>query len=1018
MNPRYGILCLVAVLCSLVSSVAGQVNVTTHYTVADGLPFMEVTKVHTDRAGRIWTAHTSGDLVAFDGRSFTVYPPQVTGIRPPGQHFTDDRRGMWVLQNPEAITLFRDGRWKAFPAKGIQLIKTDAGPDEMVGIDTAGRILTLDTASGAWTQRSNVPGVIRDGHFQVIQSPWSSEYLVLTIDGADHFKATGAFSTTSLITPAWRERKDLMTTSTAWEIIARWFGIRQALMPLEQASLFSPRRRGAFIITKDAVLTYTSTPMPGRRKNRIDIYRGLPNGSIERLATTTSPERTMNLALDRTGGIWIGSIDGLYRVDPARLILTEDMDHMPISLHCLNEDAAGNIWFGGYTGGLARFDGRSLHPGPPSMDHVTDFYPGSWRDARGNMAFWTERHGLVTYSGGQWKTSGTLESGTSYMSGFFFHTLQDGRVAAGMLDRGLGITTAPPASAGAWTFIGPEKGMRLGNVLTIAEDLRGRLWMGRGSRGVAVYDPKSDTARTWLVNEPKDSLSFGMLSSAIDPQGRLWMGCSDGIRVIDDPAAFDFLESNPVRVARKINLPEIDGGMITLLHVFRHYLVYGNTRGYGFLDLNGFDNKTANPPVYYFPTARAGGGAEQNAVLTDRNGFLWIGLDRAALRIDPNKLQFDTVKVRLIADRIAIKGYPEDTVIVLNGLDQVNLPRHRRSGTLHLSTTMSPYLMDNVRIEYRFLDRQAEDTTWTDNGRAMTIRFDILPAGANLLEVRALKNNREQDRIRLTILVPRSLEESGLFWALLATAIGLAGFFMTRHELKNRIRLQAVEIKLSEQVRERQQFQIQALANSLNPHFIKNTLNWIQTRFNKDKEAVDVINRLSENIGTVFKHSRNGEAFHSLEDEMRLTENYLAIQRTNYGAFFSLEFPTPEAIRQWGHLVVPLLQVQIHVENAIEHGLRPRIGDRRLSIRFEEHARHLHIVITDNGIGREAARLKGRRSTGEGLRLLGNIYDIYNPVNADPFEQTYEDLVDPVSGQPTGTRVVIRVPKNYQTQLP
>src|SRR5690606_24764813 len=110
-------------------------------------------------------------------------------------------------------------------------------------------------------------------------------------------------------------------------------------------------------------------------------YRGLPNGSIERLATTTSPERTLNLTMDRTGGIWIGSIDGLYRVDPARLILTEDMEHMTISLHCLNEDAAGNIWFGGYTGGLARFDGQSLHPGPPSMDHVTDFYPGSWRDA-------------------------------------------------------------------------------------------------------------------------------------------------------------------------------------------------------------------------------------------------------------------------------------------------------------------------------------------------------------------------------------------------------------------------------------------------------------------------------------------------------------------------------------------------------------------------------------------------------------------------------------------------------------
>ena len=60
---------------------------------------------------------------------------------------------------------------------------------------------------------------------------------------------------------------------------------------------------------------------------------------------------------------------------------------------------------------------------------------------------------------------------------------------------------------------------------------------------------------------------------------------------------------------------------------------------------------------------------------------------------------------------------------------------------------------------------------------------------------------------------------------------------------------------------------------------------------------------------------------------------------------------------------------------------------------------------------------RGRKSTGQGINMLRNIYDIYNPANQDHFSYTYDDLINPVTKAATGTRVTIHIPKQYKIQL-
>jgi two-component sensor histidine kinase len=68
----------------------------------------------------------------------------------------------------------------------------------------------------------------------------------------------------------------------------------------------------------------------------------------------------------------------------------------------------------------------------------------------------------------------------------------------------------------------------------------------------------------------------------------------------------------------------------------------------------------------------------------------------------------------------------------------------------------------------------------------------------------------------------------------------------------------------------------------------------------------------------------------------------------------------------------------------------------------------LKLTIEDNGIGREKATGKGN-STGLGLKLTGEFYNILNQINKRPIRHQITDLYME-SGDPAGTRVDVWVP--------
>jgi LytS/YehU family sensor histidine kinase len=103
---------------------------------------------------------------------------------------------------------------------------------------------------------------------------------------------------------------------------------------------------------------------------------------------------------------------------------------------------------------------------------------------------------------------------------------------------------------------------------------------------------------------------------------------------------------------------------------------------------------------------------------------------------------------------------------------------------------------------------------------------------------------------------------------------------------------------------------------------------------------------------------------------------------------------------------VPVMVVQIFVENAIKHGIMPLANNGRVDIKILREGEYLRIVITDNGVGRAKAALL--QPAGVGLRITDEFYEILNQVNPGTVRYTIEDLVDDQKN-PLGTRVDVWV---------
>ena len=212
---------------------------------------------------------------------------------------------------------------------------------------------------------------------------------------------------------------------------------------------------------------------------------------------------------------------------------------------------------------------------------------------------------------------------------------------------------------------------------------------------------------------------------------------------------------------------------------------------------------------------------------------------------------------------------------------------------------------------------------------------------------------------------------------------------------------------------------VKTLTSFFHPHFINNTLNWVQSRHRKDPETGEIVENLADSINLIYQSAQAGRSVHSMANEMALVRRFVDIQLIRFNRQFFVQYETPanETLRQC--IDVPILLLQIFVENAIEKGI---FGKRRLAnqllVRILSDEQGFSVHIEDDGVGYAPQPTKEQNRKGSTTRMfeLVEILNQHNPEN--PIVIHYETPIyylDPLQNEaPHGTRVVIYLPKNYR----
>jgi two-component system LytT family sensor kinase len=156
-----------------------------------------------------------------------------------------------------------------------------------------------------------------------------------------------------------------------------------------------------------------------------------------------------------------------------------------------------------------------------------------------------------------------------------------------------------------------------------------------------------------------------------------------------------------------------------------------------------------------------------------------------------------------------------------------------------------------------------------------------------------------------------------------------------------------IQLKLEEQELALMQARVDALISQINPHFLFNTLNTVSSlvRFDPDT-ARTVVLKLSNILRRRLKTQVH---FSPLKQEIEFIDDYLDIEVVRFGRD-KLQF-RKEIDPETMEVVVPSMILQPLVENAIRHGIGPKIEGGTITLRSWHKNGRLSIEVVDDGVG-------------------------------------------------------------------
>jgi ligand-binding sensor domain-containing protein len=314
---------------------------------------------------------------------------------------------------------------------------------------------------------------------------------------------------------------------------------------------------------------------------------------------------------------------------------------------------------------------------------------------------------------------------------------------------------------------------------------------------------------------------------------------------------------------------------------------------------------------------------------------------------------------------------------------------------------------DNISYRYRL---RPGEQAWSQTS-SEEISLAALSAGNYKFELqaKALGSDWSTETATLSFVVLRPYwQRSWILWVLIVSFIGsitLVSWALARQSKRR-----------NERRRRLVQAEHRALVAQMNPHFISNSLQSIQSYFiNRDLEtANDYMADFGELMRCILDSSRTYCT--TLSSELRLIQLYLQMEQMRTSDAFTFEIVVDPAIQAERFLLPPLL-LQPFLENAIWHGIVPKAQLGKISIYIEPVEDAVRVVVTDDGIGRrqslaaKAKQVTTRKS--HATDIVRERIELLNQRRKVLFKFWIVDRENS-EGQPTGTTVIFILPNNFK----
>jgi len=561
----------------------------------------------------------------------------------------------------------------------------------------------------------------------------------------------------------------------------------------------------------------------------------------------------------------------------------------------------------------------------------------------------------------------------------------------------------------------------------------GKFWIRHPGKTLFLFDPISEK----FIKNCGAEINGGNYKIIYDKNQNLWVATEKGLYKYDNLTDKLILNwfSSPIKAE------EVLKNSLRFAHCDNNNILWLTSEG-GLIKFNPSNGK------YNFFTAKEGLPEEDlYKIIEDDEGFLWINTPKGLLRYDKENKIFNyyTAAHGLPFGENALESFFAKLVsgnIVLGflgGVIEFN-PKEFKSDKRIATTKIIDVEIDDIRYPLVFATSQEKvvkvmpgkkklkihagifnytaptlnklyfyidgiDNSWQPSKDGNIIFYNLNP-GTYFLHVKGAINNTlmlgSEDSIK--IIIEPYWYQTILFKLFIALSILSIGILIYNYRI--------TQIKKAEKIKTNYEIkmihlEMQNLRSQMNPHFIFNSLNSINSFIveNKTHLASDYLTKFSRLIRLILENSKN--EYITIEKELETIRLYLLMESIRFDKKFDYTISVDLGVYEQT-LLLPTMIIQPYLENSIWHGLLHNKNKGKVGIKIDKEGNTLKIVIEDNGIGRKKAEeMKSKYSNNNksyGMQITAQRILHLNPNN----KVETIDLMDE-NGNPSGTKVIVYI---------